>query len=561
MTKARKPQIVLAFAGVGLLACFVAVVVLAHTTPHSRDETIAALEAALALSAAALLVATRMVYLSLHRLQAVGRPGEPSVNPFERDLSDLPQPALSGFGAAVDGMLGMLGRSETTRLQRRVAQAGVDATDALTGLPNRQGLEAYLEPFASDPSPDEPPPWVVVIGVQGVAAIALAEGSDAVKRLLQELAARLRFMLPHAVVGHVGSGRFVVIGDEAELGEIDRSATTLVGVVRAPARTTPEQRVHLLAAAGLRQIGPDVTPAQAIDDAIVAADAAHDQGRWVLRYDPSLSGRGVGDGRLEAALGEALAAGELVLNYQPVVQLASGRLVGFEALARWRQPSGEEIPPDEFIPVAERTGHVITLGSWALQEAAAAVTEWNSILPMRVSVNMSPIQLAHPGIVESVATIIRDSGAKRGWITLELTESVVVADHAAAARTLEAFEGAGFHIAIDDFGTGYSSLAVLDRLPFSFVKLDRDFLTEDGAVSPVARVIIDAVHSLGRRVLAEGVESQRQSDALNAIGCDLAQGWYFGSAVSREEATELVRRAARGDRFQPAGQDTRVPTG
>ncbi|QTE27796.1 sensor domain-containing phosphodiesterase [Pengzhenrongella sicca] len=241
----------------------------------------------------------------------------------------------------------------------------------------------------------------------------------------------------------------------------------------------------------------------------------------------------------------ALATGALAVHYQPVVALPSGRVCGVEALARWIDPVLGTITPDEFIPIAEASGLILELGEWVLRTACErAATSPDGIADdLSVAVNVSPLQLEHPEFVGVVMRALADSGLPPRRLCLEITETAAIIDLAATAVRLTELRRRGIQIALDDFGTGYSSLTMLRSLPWSIVKIDRSFVARvaRGAQDAVlVRLVIEAAHTLGMQVCAEGIEDADQARQLVAMGCDTAQGWYFGRA---EPSTLLLTRA------------------
>ncbi len=249
---------------------------------------------------------------------------------------------------------------------------------------------------------------------------------------------------------------------------------------------------------------------------------------------------------LETDLRAALSRGELRLFFQPIVALETGAVVAAEALARWEHPVHGRVPPDRFITLAEDTGLIASLGAWVLDEAARQLAEWRATLPgaaeLEVSVNLSPRQLREPGLVEAVAATLGEHGLPAAALKLELTESSLVEDPAAAAGVLRALKKREVQVYLDDFGTGYSSLSTLHRLPLDALKIDRSFVGGmDGGTTgahkgaEIVRTIVALARSLGVRVVAEGVETREQLAALHDLGCDFAQGYLIGRPLPADK--------------------------
>lgn len=251
-------------------------------------------------------------------------------------------------------------------------------------------------------------------------------------------------------------------------------------------------------------------------------------------------------GSLATELEGALARGEMSLHYQPRVALADGRRAGAEALLRWRHPERGNIPPDQFIPLAEGTGQILGLGAWVLREAAREAAGWPAAAGT-VSVNVSAAQVNTGALPRQVAAALAESGLPPERLELELTESRCLTDTPETRRMLGTLRDQGIGLALDDFGTGYASLSRLRRLPFSTLKLDRSFigtLPEGVADAAILRAVRALASALRLRLVAEGVEREAQRDFLARLGCEEAQGWLFGRAVPAE-----VLRGAWG----PAG--------
>ena len=238
--------------------------------------------------------------------------------------------------------------------------------------------------------------------------------------------------------------------------------------------------------------------------------------------------------RMERRLRQAIETESLHLHYQPVVALPSGQVTGVEALARWEDDELGRVAPDVFIPLAERTGLVVDLGRWVLQTACREAAGWPtgpSGLAPTVAVNVSPVQLAQRGFIDDVTRALSDSGLAPDRLCLEITETAAITDLTASAARLTQLRDLGVRLALDDFGAGHSALSLLKALPVHLVKIDRSFVdrvTSDTADGVLVRLVIEAAHSLGRRVCAEGVETAEQAHQLIAMGCDSAQGWLFG---------------------------------
>jgi PAS domain S-box-containing protein len=239
------------------------------------------------------------------------------------------------------------------------------------------------------------------------------------------------------------------------------------------------------------------------------------------------------DRQLATRLATAIGEGALELHFQPIVDLPSCRLRGYEALCRWRDPTLGDVPPDQFIPVAERAGLIHALGHKVLREACRAAAGWPSVhgVAPTVAVNVSPVQLAEPDFVEQAAAALQDAGLAPSRLYLEITESAAIDDFDVTAQRLGALRALGVGVALDDFGVGHSPLSLLRWLPLDVLKIDRSFVAhvhERARDSVVTQLVVDTAHSLGLHVCAEGVEHREQAQQVLAMGCDYAQGFLFG---------------------------------
>ncbi|MBW7903647.1 MAG: GGDEF and EAL domain-containing protein [Rhodocyclaceae bacterium] len=273
---------------------------------------------------------------------------------------------------------------------------------------------------------------------------------------------------------------------------------------------------------------------------------AHGGGNYVL-FDKRMHDRAVQRMALEIDLRHALDGGQFEAYFQPIVALADRRLVGFEALARWRHPKKGLISPIEFIPIAEESGLIVPLGRWMLREACRRARDWQLRFPehppLSVSVNLSARQLAHPTLVDDVAASLAESGLPAALLKLEITESAMMEGAGAVVAVLERLRAMGIRLLLDDFGTGYSSLSYLHRLPIDTLKIDRSFIA-DMHRNPTDRHFVETIvhlaHKLGRDVVCEGVELAVQADLLAAMGVEYSQGFLHSRPVAAHEAELLI---------------------
>jgi diguanylate cyclase (GGDEF)-like protein len=255
--------------------------------------------------------------------------------------------------------------------------------------------------------------------------------------------------------------------------------------------------------------------------------------------------------RLEQLLRGALERGEFAVVYQPILDLETDELTGFEALMRWNSPQLGNVSPLDFIPIAEETGLIESSGAWLLEEAAGQLVAWSRERPagmrrLHISVNVSVRQLRDARLVDTVRDVLRRTGLPAQALWLEITESGVMEDLEVALITLRGLRALGVTMSIDDFGTGYSSLSYLNRLPVGILKIDRSFISgvgEDGANEPIVRAVLAMAHAMGHLVVAEGVETEVQRDWLRSLGCDLAQGYYYGAPRPADVLVDWIHRS------------------
>jgi EAL domain-containing protein (putative c-di-GMP-specific phosphodiesterase class I) len=269
------------------------------------------------------------------------------------------------------------------------------------------------------------------------------------------------------------------------------------------------------------------------------------KGRYVV-FDQSMNDAAVERLGLEADLRRAIERGELWLAYQPIVSLDSGRICEVETLVRWQHPRRGLVSPSIFIPLAEETGLIVSIGEWVLEQACLQAVAWHRAQPdvaPRLSVNLSAKQFQHPRLVEDIARSVRTSGLDPRMVTLEITESAIMADTEAAAETLLRLKDLGIQLAIDDFGTGYSSLSYLKRFRVDVLKIDRSFvdqLGEDPHDTAIVRGVIALAKSLNLAVTAEGIETAEQLGELRALGCDKGQGYHFARPLPPKALAALL---------------------
>jgi EAL domain-containing protein (putative c-di-GMP-specific phosphodiesterase class I) len=286
-------------------------------------------------------------------------------------------------------------------------------------------------------------------------------------------------------------------------------------------------------------------------DAEIAMYRAKQSGRSRCElFDPAMHWRAVQRLTLETDLRQGIENGEMVVYYQPIINLASGKIVGFEALSRWRTQRGF-VSPAEFIPIADETGLIIPINRTLLREACQQLSRWQSQFvsdpPLTISVNLAPKQFGLPELIPDIAGVLEETGIAPQTITFEIMETMAMEDGERALSTLSQLKALGLRLSIDDFGTGYSSLSHLPRFPFDALKIDCSFISkmpDDGENREIVRLIIMLAHSIGLKVVAEGTETERQIHELKRLGCEMAQGYFYSPAVNAQSALELLALGA-----------------
>jgi diguanylate cyclase (GGDEF)-like protein/PAS domain S-box-containing protein len=423
--------------------------------------------------------------------------------------------------------------------------------DTLTGLANRALFRDRLDHALDSNARTGAHPAVIFLDLDGFKTVNDSLGHDAGDELLREVAVRLAAAVRRGdTVGRLGGDEFAILVEQS-LKPLDQAATVadrVLQILTEPVVLAGGHRVVLSASLGIAVGGDDCDSASLLRDADVAMYQAKSAGksRWVL-FDPGMRTAAVQRLELETDLRYALDRNEFRLHYQPVVELETERIVGFEALLRWQHPTQGLVPPDWFIPLAEENGMIVPIGRWVLQEATRTAARWRRLFdtgqPLSMAVNVSARQLAVPQLVDDVADALASSGLDPSALVLEMTETVLVHDASTAAQRLHELRRLGVRLAIDDFGTGYSSLSYLRQFPVDILKIDRSFIntiTERSQVPAIVRGLLDLGRTLQLETVAEGVELPFQSNQLREEHCDLAQGYLFARPMPAQEAELLL---------------------
>jgi diguanylate cyclase (GGDEF)-like protein/PAS domain S-box-containing protein len=422
--------------------------------------------------------------------------------------------------------------------------------DSLTGLPNRVLFMDRLGHALARAGRSKEPVAVFYMDLDNFKLINDSLGHEVGNHLLAGVAERLKACIrPEYTVARLGGDEFaVLLEDIVDEEDATRTALHIAEEVSSPfvlggreVFVTPSIGIALGPSAGILA-----------EDLLRGADRAMYQAKnsgelYSLASEAGTTGQALRRLELESELRRAIEREQVRVCYQPTVLLEKSRIVGMEALVRWKHPEYGLLLPSAFIPVAEETALIIPIGQWVLRTACQQARAWRERHPsashVRVWVNLSAKQFKQPKLVEEVAMALQESGLHPSCLGLEITESIAMEDTGSTAKSLRELADLGVRLAIDDFGTGYSSLSALQRLPVEVLKIDRSFISgmeDDSEGTLILSAIIDLARTLGMQTVAEGVESAEQLARLRELGCELAQGNYFSEPLPAEGATQLL---------------------
>ena len=426
--------------------------------------------------------------------------------------------------------------------------------DSLTGLPNRLSFTEALEAADAADRRDRRANHhaVLVVDMRRFSRINESMGSMAGDELLITFARRLISALRSGdVLARTGGNEFGILV-ELKRGTDDAiaAAERIQQVMAAPFKLS-ELEIKVECAIGVAMMDAVQDPEELFRHAQFAVKQAKAAGKPQV-YEPREASAARRRFSIETELRRALEKDQLQLFYQPLVSLKTGKVSGYEALARWTHEERGEISPTEFIPVAEESGLILTLGRWAMDKAVSTLAGWDraegEALPCYVAVNLSAIQIARDDIAGMVEDTLRTYGLDGRRLTLELTESSIVQDPGRATRVFEALKALDATVAMDDFGTGYSSLAYLQKLPIDVLKIDRSFISgmmNDPDSVSIVRAVLSLAEALGMSTTAEGIETVELATTLAALGCSSGQGYYFAKPLEADAALDFFRSRRR----------------
>jgi diguanylate cyclase (GGDEF)-like protein len=426
----------------------------------------------------------------------------------------------------------------TTRKRAETQLAHQALHDPLTVLPNRTLFLDRLSLALARLERRSTTVAVLFLDLDRFKEVNDSLGHELGDQLIIAMAGRLRAVLrPGDTAARFGGDEFTVLCEEiAEPGDATAIADRIIAAVAKPFQLE-DAEVCLSTSVGIAIAGAGSRPESLVRDADAAMYQAKQRGkaRWVL-FDDAMRASAVARLEVENALHRALERGELQVSYQPVAQTATGQAVGAEAVVRWESPTLGSMPAEQWATLAEEIGVAVPIGTWALREACRQAAAWLAEgrvgEEFRIGVNLSARQLSHPDLVDIVRESLASTGLAERHLVVEVTEGALLGDAEAVVRRLEALRASGVLVVLDHFGTGYSSLAYLRRLPIDILKLDPTFVDElDREGGAVVAAVVELAHALGLRAVAEGVTTELQRKALDAMGCDALQGPLIGEPV------------------------------
>ena len=475
---------------------------------------------------------------------------------------------IAGPDDEIGAVARALSESIDARKEGEARLAKLSATDGLTGLGNRAHFKTRLTEEIAAGERSARMVGVMILNLDNFKDVNDTIGHDAGDIVLQRTADILKGCARDGdTVARLGGDEFgVIMPGVKSADDALQLAGRLVRAVGVPFRLGT-QELQQAACVGLTLFPQDGRDADVlVKTADLALSRARQEGAGAcVLYRHELHLRAIERNTIERDLRAALARNQLMLFYQPKVDIASGRVTGAEALIRWRHEDRGFIPPATFIPVAERSGLVVPLTKWVLDEACRQNRAWqdDGLMKIGVAVNVSAIDLRRTDLTDTIANTLIRRGLSPQFLELEVTESMVMEDVDVVIGTLRRLRSLGIGISIDDFGTGYSSLAYLKRLPVKRLKIDRSFVQDvadgrDGNVIP--KVIVDLAHALGVKVIAEGVETAEQYESLRALGCDEVQGYFVGRPMPAAEFEVFLRNSPAGGLQRKAAEKSK-PSG
>jgi diguanylate cyclase (GGDEF)-like protein/PAS domain S-box-containing protein len=433
------------------------------------------------------------------------------------------------------------------RTHRKRAEAQIARLvhhDLLTSLPNRAAFTACLDATIETAASDGHSFALMCLDFDRFKEVNDVYGHAAGDELLRQLSTRMQAAVGGAFLARLGGDEFVVIATDGE-----QPAAAAAMADRLLAAVTEEVPINGHSVRAGLSIGISVFPADGADATTLIGNAdaalyrAKSEGRGMLRFFEADMDKRLRERRmLQQQLRSAIERNELALHYQPQARIG-GEIIGFEALVRWHHPQRGLIPPNTFIPLAEESGLIVSMGEWILREACREAASWPN--PLQVAINLSPVQFRHGDLPALVHSVLLETGLPPSRLELEITEGVLIDNFSRAVLTLRRLKALGVRIAMDDFGTGYSSLSYLQSFPFDKIKIDQSFISNLGTnhqSATIVRAVIGLARGLELPVLAEGVETNEQLAFLEKESCDEIQGYLIGRPLPIQDYTALTRQ-------------------
>ncbi len=457
------------------------------------------------------------------------------------------QPLLNAEGKLTGHVALML---ETT--QRKLQEQELERVayyDALTNLPNRAKLLLLIKAAMQQ---GETRPALIYLKFPRMAALRGTLGDSVCDELIRLIVAHVQEQLvPGQTLSRLSASALAILVPVKRPAEALSLSYALQAALSKPYHVA-DREIHLISSIGVAAAAPDLDePANLLRDAEIASHAVASKAiDEVVLFDVAMRQQLEARHRLETDLRRAIYfdTTQLTVVFQPIVDIKTLNLMGFETLARWKHPEKGWIPPDQFISIAEETGMIVPLWNFVFAEACRYLVRWQRLrpadaVPLFVSVNLSATQFFYPGLMRSVGAVIDVTRIDPSWIKFEITESGLMENAAAALQQMESLKALGCSLAIDDFGTGYSSLSYLQKLPVDDIKIDKSFIMNmnaSGSSREIVRIVTELGRILGKRVIAEGIETEYDLHILRQLNCDLGQGYYFFKPMMPEAAETLV---------------------
>jgi diguanylate cyclase (GGDEF)-like protein/PAS domain S-box-containing protein len=442
-------------------------------------------------------------------------------------------------------------KHDITETKRYQAELEFHASrDVLTGLPNRNLLRDRLNQAISYGGRYGHPIWAVFVNLDRFTLLNNTLGHQTGDALLKTIAARLQLAVRESdTVARIGGDEFVLVLPERTDERLKTDAVQRIMEAVAQPLAVEEREYFLTCSVGVAIYPIDGEDAETlITHASIAMHRVKESGGNNFQfYTPAMNEQAQARLRIVADLRNALERQELVLHYQPQVDLRTGRIVGMEALILWNHPELGLLPPSRFLGLAEETAMIVPIGAWLLRTACRQNKTWQDagLDKFRVAVNLSGRQFAHPDLAQSIVSALQETGLEPCYLDIELTESMVMTEVDQTMQVMSKLKLLGVQLSIDDFGTGYSSLAYLKRLPIDALKIDRSFVRNiavDAGDAAIAKAIVSMAHTMGIRVIAEGVETEQQCDFLRQHMCDELQGSFFSEPLAAVKIEALLRQ-------------------